>query len=199
MELELQPAVKAALAMACLAGAILLTMLLFAPHKEPPRNCTSTELGCRAPQVTLEDYQLQRPVRISDITKRPTIFILSSATCPVFVAHIPSIHNLYDEVKNHVNVLVVYVHEQHPRPYSPYLAQQTTSMRREAAQSLVASTGLRVPMLIDRSDDAMSQSYPASGVGVFMVDDNGAILYNDPNSVMNGFKELRKLIKKKGL
>ena len=108
-----------------------------------------------------------------------------------------ALHEFYDRYSDRVDFFVVYIREAHPedgwvlasnRAERIALADPATSDERaDVAQSCVVKTAIRMPTLVDGTDDEVARQYGAWPDRLYLVARDGTIAYQGAEGPF-GFK-----------
>jgi hypothetical protein len=166
---------------------------------------TSPEPGTPAPLFALPDLRGEEVRFPSAGSGRPLVLALGSETCPVFRHRRHWLHALERSYRERVDFLAVYTREAHPvGSPSPFTGEewdiwvnlvagvrvrepQNLDERIEQARHAAEALDLKMPVVVDRMDDAVWRAYGAASAPVFVIDAEGRVaerqVWSDPSAL----------------
>lgn len=130
--------------------------------------------GEPAPDFTLEDLQ-GRSWTLSELRGRPVVLIFGSGTCPMTTGSLPGLNNLYREMGDQAQWLLVYVREAHPGENMP--AHESLEQKRAQARRMRDEEGIDWPVLIGELDGHTHQAYSKLPNHLFVIDREGKVAF----------------------
>src|SRR5215467_12709024 len=115
--------------------------------------------------VRLADYQGEKNV----------VLVFGSATCPMTAATLGELNALYDEFRDEVEFLFVYVREAHPGEHVP--AHDSMDQKIAAAQLLRDTEDLEMPVLVDDLRGSIHRLYSGLPHPAFLIDKAGHVAF----------------------
>ncbi|MEX0726417.1 MAG: deiodinase-like protein [Planctomycetaceae bacterium] len=177
------------------------------------------KIGSRAPEFTLqrldksekrnapEKPPLKTPqtVLLRELrAQRPVVLIFGSMTCPPFRGQLDGVDQVYEQFKDRVEFLFVYIREAHPDSVLSVVASdgresllkisQPTDLSARAASAAVCQRTLKLsmPIAVDDIDNRVGKAYAGWPNRMVVVDTDGTILYaSDPAPGGTNAKRLR--------
>jgi len=139
--------------------------------------------GDDAPDFSLRTYDGSEVITLSRFRGKPVVLVFGSCTCPPFVRSTSTINSLFDEYREDVNFLMIYIREDHPIggrgvPNNQFKvnAPTTLSERCELAEDFNGRIQMRMPIVVDTIDDAVANVYAPWPNRLVVVDAAGKIV-----------------------
>lgn len=133
------------------------------------------EAGEQAPDFSAESLE-EGTVRLSDYQgSKNVLLVFGSATCPMTAATIGEINALYDEFRDEVEFLFVYVREAHPGERIP--AHASMDEKAAAARLLREAEDLEMPMLVDDLRGSIHRAYSGLPNPAFLIDKSRRVAF----------------------
>ncbi len=98
------------------------------------------------------------------------------------------LNEIHETYKNHVEFLLIYIHEAHPSDgwQTPqnlydavvYEAPIDDDERSEIANTCQIELDLKMPMLVDGIDNAVEEAYVSEPIRMYMIDREGILTFN---------------------
>ncbi len=133
------------------------------------------EAGEQAPDFAAESLE-GGIVRLSDYQgNKNVLLVFGSATCPMTAATIGEINALYDEFRDEVEFLFVYVREAHPGERIP--AHASMDEKAAAARRLREAEDLEMPVLVDDLRGSIHRDYSGLPNPAFLIDKSGRVAF----------------------
>jgi alkyl hydroperoxide reductase subunit AhpC len=133
------------------------------------------EAGEQAADFTAESLDGET-VRLSDYQgDKNVLLVFGSATCPMTAATIGEINALYDEFRDEVEFLFVYVREAHPGERIP--AHGSMEEKIAAARLLREAEDLEMPVLVDDLRGSIHRHYSGLPNSAFLIDRSGHVAF----------------------
>src|SRR5215470_15029710 len=115
-------------------------------------------------------------LRLSDYQgKKNVLLVFGSATCPMTAATIGELNALYDEFRDEVEFLFVYVREAHPGERVP--AHGSMDEKVAAARLLCDAEDLEMPVLVDDLRGSIHRQYSGLPNPAFLIDKSGRVAF----------------------
>ena len=130
--------------------------------------------GEKAPDFTLQDTEGQTWT-LSELQGRPVVLIFGSGTCPMTTGSLPGLNQLYREVGDQAQWLMVYVREAHPGENMP--AHEDYEQKRNQAQRTREEEGIAWPILIGELSGRTHQSYTELPNHIYLIDREGHVAF----------------------
>jgi amphi-Trp domain-containing protein len=151
-----------------------------------------TEIGVEAPDFELPLLDSERTIRLSDLRGKPVVLLFGSATCGPFTKGLSKANLLHDEFGDRIHFYVVYTREEHPEhdaKLGRYLSQPSSMEERATnARTCRVTRSVSMPILLDTMDDAVSRAYAGSPNRVYLIGEDGRIVFRDkPGPVVGLF------------
>ena len=150
-----------------------------------PDRAAGPETGQEAPTFELPDLQGNK-VSLASLRGKPVVLEFGSYTCPVFRRKVESIEKLRLAYGDAVHWVFVYTREAHPTDgrvsranerLGIEIPQHTSFQKRlECARLCREKTDLRLQVLVDGIDDAVTKAYGGSPNRGYVIDANGRVL-----------------------
>lgn len=141
--------------------------------------------GEDAPDFCLRSLDGRREVTLSTLRGgKPVVLVFGSYTCPYFRGHIQQLNETFDKYSGVAQFYLIYIKEAHPledglipenAALEPIPAPATLAERAEVAAICAARFDVKMPILIDDVNDAVSQQYQAWPYRVYVIDPEGQI------------------------
>lgn len=162
---------------------------LAAPQEGDPAPDFSAE------RLSAEGRQSGKSISLSDFRGRKLALLFGSYTCPVYRGQIERFTDIYEELKDRMAFLLIYIIEAHPEDgwqldinHSQDVVydqpSQSTSRAAIAADCMLRHQ-IKMPVALDSMDNAISDLYAASPERLYLIDSNGIVRHR---SVMGPFK-----------
>jgi len=180
-------------------GSLMLTLFATAVWAQPPSRKTKRprirqgqlKAGDAAPDLSLQDLEGKRTVKLSEMRGKPVVLIFGSCTCPPFVRTTRSTDALYAAYKDRVHFYLVYIREAHPTDgrairNNRFQVKSPTSLeeRRKIARDFAEEMDVSIPILVDTIDDRVQRAYSCWPNRMVIVDAEGKIA--DPGAAGPG-------------
>ncbi|TDX22139.1 AhpC/TSA family protein [Modicisalibacter xianhensis] len=130
--------------------------------------------GEKAPDFTLPDTEGHN-WRLSELQGKPVVLIFGSGTCPMTTGSLPGLNQLYQEMGDDAQWLMVYVREAHPGEDMP--AHETHEQKRNQAQRMRNEENIAWPVLIGELDGHTHQAYTELPNHIFLIDREGYVAF----------------------
>jgi hypothetical protein len=144
-------------------------------HEFVDARFSGPEAGEQAPDFAAESLDGET-VRLSDYQDaKNVLLVFGSATCPMTAATIGEINALYDEFRDEVEFLFVYVREAHPGERIP--AHNSMEEKLAAAQLLREAEDLEMPVLVDDLRGSIHRHYSGLPNPAFLIDKSGHVAF----------------------
>lgn len=173
----------------CLLCSVLMVQVIHAQSRRPggagrpARNQGMLRNGDDAPDFSLRTYDGSQAMTLSELRGKPVVLVFGSCTCPPFVRSTSMINALFDEYREDVNFLMIYIREAHPIggrevPNNQFKvdAPNTLSERCELAGDFDERIQMRMPIVVDTIDDAVADVYAPWPNRLVVVDAEGKIV-----------------------
>ena len=173
----------------CLLCSVLSVQVVHAQARgpggagRPARNQGMLRNGDEAPDFSLRTYDGSQVMTLSELRGKPVVLVFGSCTCPPFVRSTSMINSLFDEYREDVNFLMIYIREAHPIggrevPNNQFKvdAPNTLSERCELAEDFNDRIQMRMPIVVDTIDDAVADVYAPWPNRLVVVDAEGKIV-----------------------
>jgi peroxiredoxin len=153
---------------------------------------TGPEAGEPAPDFSAESLDGEI-VRLSDYQgKKNVLLLFGSATCPMTAATVSELSALYDEFRDEVEFLFVYVREAHPGEH--VAAHGSMDEKIAAAQLLRDAEDLEMPVLVDDLRGSIHRRYSGLPHPAFLIDKSGNVafrsMWTNPEALAGAIDEL---------
>ena len=149
----------------------------------PARNQGMLRNGDDAPDFSLRTYDGSQVITLSKFRGKPVVLVFGSCTCPPFVRSTSTINSLFDEYREDVNFLMIYIREAHPIggrevPNNQFKVNAPTTLRErcELAEDFNGRIQMRMPIVVDTIDDAVADVYAPWPNRLVVVDADGKIV-----------------------
>ncbi len=126
-------------------------------------------------------------VRISSLRGAPVGLLFGSYTCPIFRNQIGRYEEIYQELKDQVHFLCVYIKEAHPEEgwrvphnfeHDIFISQPTSlDQRAQVASTCLKTMNMTIPMALDTMDDALLTLSGATPERLYALNPEGLIIY----------------------
>jgi peroxiredoxin len=146
-------------------------------------------VGDPAPDFSLMRLDKSASVQLSSLTAQghPVVLIFGSYTWPPFRREVPALNKLYQQYKNKVDFLVVYVTEAHPsdvwqmqsniKEQVVFASPKDEEERALVAGACVRKLGIEIPAVIDQFGNSTEQAYTGWPDRLYLIDTKGRIAY----------------------
>lgn len=136
---------------------------------------TGPEPGTEAPDFKARTLQGET-VRLQDYQgNKNVLLIFGSATCPMTAGAIRGINKLYDQFRDEVEFLFVYVREAHPGEKIP--AHSSMGDKARAAALLRDEEDLAMPVVVDDLRGPIHKKYSKLPNPAFLIDKSGRVAF----------------------
>lgn len=156
------------------------------------------KVGDLAPDFELVDVSGENRIRLSDFKgRKPVALIFGSFTWPPYVRGTVSLRDLYEQYKDQVQFLTIYIREAHPKDGwwlgggimgkvmirgIPNVATEifdpkTMEERRAVAGNCEESLQYGIPTYVDEMDDRVSKAYAAKPTRLYLIGLDGRVVY----------------------
>jgi hypothetical protein len=169
------------------------------PPARNERSADSLREGELAPDFTLPVPGGKTEVTLSSFRgKQPVVLVFGSLTCPPFRRQVLDVDKLYAKHKDRAAFLFVYIREAHPdsvlhvieddKESLQTIAQtRTLDERSRTATVCVGTLKLKLPVVVDRDDNAVNKTYAGWPNRLVVIDTEGKLAYiSEPGP--RGFK-----------
>lgn len=155
-----------------------------------PFEAAAPKVGETAPEFTAELLSSQggpsgEPVSLSDYRGRNLALMFGSYTCPIYRGQIDRFNEIYAELDEQLEFLLIYTHEAHPEDgwqvdinhtQDCVFDQPTTIDGRAAiASTCIERHNIRMPVALDDINDSIEKSYAGSPERLYLIDGNGVV------------------------
>lgn len=150
-------------------------------------------VGAVAPNFTLPRVGAAGELALADYRgKKPLVLIFGTMSCPPYRRNVVGFNELYEEYRDRVEFLQVYIREAHPDSILFVLedgkellkkVEQTQTVEARIANAQVCRTTLKLPFpaVVDREDNKVSHAYGGWPNRLVIVDQDGKVaLMSDP-------------------
>ena len=142
------------------------------------------KVGDAAPEFNLSNCDGKNPIALSSLRGKPVVLVFGSCTCPPFVESSKATEALYQQFKDRVNFLMVYISEAHatdgpralPRNQFQVATPKTMDARCAIAQSFDEKIKVSMPLVVDTIDDATQDLYAPWPNRMYILDAGGKIV-----------------------
>lgn len=176
---------------------------------------TAPTVGSLAPDFDAEELSPQgertgQHRTLSTLRGSPVGLLFGSYTCPIFRQQIDRYQEIYQELKNDVEFLCVYILEAHPEdgwrvPHNfnhDIFIQNPTSLdeRAQVARTCIKTKNMTVPMVLDTMGNEIMKLYAGTPERLYAVDSSGIITFRsdigpfDDDEVEAWYGALKKLV-----
>jgi peroxiredoxin len=167
------------------------------------------QLGDSAPDFSLTKLDRSGSVQLSALTaqRRPVVLIFGSYTWPPFRREVPALNKLYQDYKNQVDFLIVYITEAHPsdvwqmqsniKDKVVFASPKDEEERALLAGACVRRLGIDIPAVIDEFGNSTERAYTGWPDRLYLIDASGRVAYKSKPGPF-GFKsdELRAAVQR---
>ncbi len=200
----LRPVFAASLLVILLGGCVLAAQLGLTSLSDTVYDLEGIQAGEPAPQLPI--YATDGSVSPIELlwTKRPVLIVNGSYTCPVARLNNPGLADLQQRYANHLDVVVLYVYEPHPKgDPSPYTGREWVTFAnifagilhrqpRTLAERLLLARKFdkhlegQVPVYVDSMDNRYWRAVGGGPNTALLVNSNGRVIvkqgwYNQKN------------------
>lgn len=160
-----------------------------------PLEAAAPTVGDAAPAFSAELLSADgRPsgesISLSDLTGRNVALMFGSYTCPVYRGQIERFNEIYAELHERMEFLLIYIREAHPEDGWQvgindtqdivYTQPTTTEARAAIAGTCVAQHNIRMPVALDDMRDSIKDSYAGSPERLYLIDGDGIVRHRSP-------------------
>jgi peroxiredoxin len=206
-----QPPERFASVMARIPGPVAFLVLPFETLWTHAR-AGSLRVGNAAPDFTLAKLDKSAQVQLSSLTAqgKPVVLIFGSYTWPPFRREVPALNKLYEQYRNQVEFLVVYISEAHPSDVWQmesnvhdkvvFASPRNEDERASVAGTCVRKLGIEIPAVLDEFGNSTESAYTAWPDRLYLIDRHGKITYKSKPGPF-GFKaaELQAALRTSGV
>jgi len=166
-----------------------------APASRKASATTHPTVGMDAPEFHLQSLG-GAMVDLAKFHGRVVVMEFGSAGSPTFRDHVAAMEKLYQQYGSRCSMLIVYTHEAHQPDNSAgadkddgIAIQQAAdySSRRSAAEKMRVALNVKIPILIDTMDDAVTDAYGGFPNATVVIGKDGKIAgrqqWNDPSGL----------------
>ena len=126
------------------------------------------------------------------IRNKPVVLVFGSISCSPFRQRVELVERLYQQHKDKVNFVMVYIREAHPdsvimvkglddsESLQTFIQTDDVKLRKEHAQTCNRTLKLSFPMLMDAVDNKINAAYAGWPIRLVIVGQDGKII--DPGS-----------------
>ena len=165
-----------------------------------PIEAAAPKAGDAAPDFEAERLSVSgqgsgEQLRLSGFHGRPVALQFGSYTCPVWRAQIDRFNEIYEELQDQFQFLIVYTREAHPEDGwqveinhdQDVVYDQPTTMNERAhiAHTCLTRHGIPMPVLLDDMDDSINKAYSGWPERLYLIDEDGVVRHR---SVPGPFK-----------
>ncbi len=136
--------------------------------------------GAAAPGDAFPDFELitTEGARLANddvFGDRPVIFVFGSMTCPMTASAAPSVQELYDEFRDRVNFIMMYVREAHPGEF--LMQPETIEEKLKNARLLKDYHKIQWTVAADNVDGDLHRALDPKPNSAFLTDNDGTIVF----------------------
>jgi len=124
-------------------------------------------------------------VSLSDYRGRDLALMFGSWTCPIYRGQIDRFNEIFDELRDRLQFLLIYTHEAHPEDgwqvdinhaQDCVCDQPTTTEARAAiAATCVTRHNIELPVALDDMNDSIEKAYAGAPERLYLIDADGTV------------------------
>ena len=141
--------------------------------------------GFTAACLSAGDTEAGDSIGLADFRGRDLALLFGNVTCPVYRGQIPRFNEIYNELKERVAFLLIYIREAHPEDgwqvginYTQNVVydQPVSAAERAAiAKNCVHGYAIRMPVAVDDMGDTINNLYSGSPERLYLIDADGVV------------------------
>jgi hypothetical protein len=141
--------------------------------------CFSAEAGLTGERVSLADY-----------SGRPLALLFGNYTCPIYRGQTERFNEIYNELHDRLDFLLVYNSEAHPEDGWQVKINHTHNIvydqptriedRAAIAAVCIAARATTMPVVIDDMDNTVNKLYSGSPERLYLIDADGVVQHRSP-------------------
>lgn len=162
---------------------------------------SAPEPGDRVPDFELRTIDGDK-IRLGDFRgERNVLLTFGSATCPLTASSISGLDELYEDYKDDVEFLFVYVREAHPGEFMP--AHHNMADKVSAAEMFRDEEDLDMTILVDELNGKVHRKYSGQPNPSFLIDKSGRVAFRQlatqPATLRRAIEELLERQEERGV
>ncbi len=155
-----------------------------------PIEAAAPKLGESAPEFTAKRLSADgsrtgESVKLADFRGEPLALLFGNYTCPVYRGQIERFDEIYAELHERLNFLLIYTREAHPEDGWQvginhdqdvvYHQPTTVEARAAIASTCMTRHDIRMPVALDDMGDSINKQYSGSPERLYLIDGDGIV------------------------
>jgi hypothetical protein len=160
-----------------------------------PIEAAAPKVGDAAPVFTAQRLAADgtltgEQVGLDDYRGRPLALLFGSYTCPIYRGQTARFNQIFDELHERLDFLLIYTSEAHPEDGWQVRINHTQNIvydqptrietRATIAADCIRARGTTMPVAIDDMDDTVSKLYSGTPERLYLIDADGIVRHRSP-------------------